>query len=50
MTVTSSTNKVSFNGDSSTTVFAYSFKIFDEDLKAIRKDSCRALRSLMKMI
>jgi hypothetical protein len=31
MTVTSSTNKVSFNGDSSTTVFAYSFKIFDED-------------------
>jgi len=31
MTVSSSTNKVSFNGDGSTTVFAYSFKIFDED-------------------
>ena len=31
MTVSSSTNKVSFNGDDSTTVFAYSFKIFDED-------------------
>ena len=31
MTVTSSTNKVSFSGDGSTTVFAYSFKIFDQD-------------------
>jgi len=31
MTVSSATNKVSFNGNGSTTVFAYSFKIFDED-------------------
>lgn len=31
MTVSSATNKVSYNGDGSTTVFAYSFKIFDED-------------------
>lgn len=31
MTVSSSTNKVSFNGDDSTTVFAYSFKVFDQD-------------------
>lgn len=31
MTVSSSVNKVSANGDGSTTVFPYSFKIFDED-------------------
>jgi len=31
MTVSSAVNKVSFNGDGSQTVFAYSFKIFDED-------------------
>ena len=31
MTVSSSTNKVSYAGNSSTTVFAYTFKIFDED-------------------
>jgi len=31
MTVSSSLNKVSANGDGSTTVFPYSFKIFDED-------------------
>ena len=31
MTVSSATNKVSFNGNGSTTVFAYSFKIFDQD-------------------
>lgn len=31
MTVSSSTNRVSYNGNSSTTVFAYTFKIFDED-------------------
>lgn len=31
MTVSSSTTKVSYNGDSSTTVFAYTFKVFDED-------------------
>jgi len=31
MTVSSSTNKVSFNGDGSTTVFAYAFKVFDQD-------------------
>ena len=31
MTVSSSTNKVSYNGDGSTTVFAYSFKVFDQD-------------------
>ena len=31
MTVSSATNRVSYNGNSSTTVFAYTFKIFDED-------------------
>jgi hypothetical protein len=31
MTVSSSTNKASYNGNGSTTVFAYSFKIFDQD-------------------
>lgn len=31
MTVSSATNKVSYNGNGSTTVFAYGFKIFDED-------------------
>lgn len=31
MTVSSAVNKVSFNGDGSQTVFAYSFKIFDQD-------------------
>jgi hypothetical protein len=31
MTVSSSTSRVQFNGNGSTTVFAYSFKIFDED-------------------
>jgi len=31
MTVSSSTSKVSYNGDGSTTVFAYTFKTFDED-------------------
>ncbi len=31
MTVSSATNKVSYNGNGSTTVFAYGFKIFDQD-------------------
>ena len=31
MTVSSATNRVSYNGNGSTTVFAYTFKIFDED-------------------
>jgi hypothetical protein len=31
MTVSSSTSRVQFNGNGSTTVFAYSFKIFDQD-------------------
>ena len=31
MTVSSATNKVSYNGNGSQTVFAYGFKIFDED-------------------
>ena len=31
MTVSSTTTKNSYSGDSSTTVFAYTFKIFDED-------------------
>ena len=31
MTVSSSTNRVNYNGDDSTTVFAYSFKVFDQD-------------------
>jgi len=31
MTVSSITNKVSYNGNGSTTVFAYTFKTFDED-------------------
>ena len=40
MTVSSSTNKVSFNGDGSTTVFAYSFKVFAEsDLTVILRAS-----------
>lgn len=31
MTVSSSTNRVSYSGDGSTTVFAYTFKVFDQD-------------------
>lgn len=31
MTVSSSTSKVQYNGNGSTTVFAYTFKIFDQD-------------------
>jgi cytoskeletal protein CcmA (bactofilin family) len=31
MTVSSSTNRASFSGNGSTTVFAYNFKIFDQD-------------------
>ena len=31
MTVSSATNKVSYNGNGSQTVFAYGFKIFDQD-------------------
>ena len=31
MTVSSSTSKVSYNGNGSTTVFAYTFKVFDQD-------------------
>lgn len=31
MTVSSATNRVSYNGNGSTTVFAYTFKIFDQD-------------------
>jgi hypothetical protein len=31
MTVSSTTNKVSYNGNGSTTVFAYTFKTFDQD-------------------
>lgn len=31
MTVSGTTNKASYSGDGSTTVFAYPFKIFDED-------------------
>ena len=31
MTVSSTTTKVSYSGDNSTTVFAYTFKIFDDD-------------------
>jgi hypothetical protein len=31
VTVSSATNKVSYNGNGSTTVFAYGFKIFDQD-------------------
>ena len=31
MTVSSTTTKVSYSGDGSTTVFAYTFKIFDDD-------------------
>jgi len=31
MTVSSATNKVSYNGNGSTTVFAYGFKVFDQD-------------------
>lgn len=40
MTVSSSTNKVSYNGNGSTTVFAYTFKIFDQDdLTVIIRDA-----------
>jgi hypothetical protein len=31
MTVSSSTNKVSYSGNGTLTTFAYSFKIFDQD-------------------
>ena len=31
MTVSSSTNRVSYSGNGSTTVFAYTFKVFDQD-------------------
>src|SRR6056300_298617 len=31
MTVSSSTNRASYSGNGSTTVFAYGFKIFDQD-------------------
>lgn len=31
MTVSSSSNKVQYNGNGSTTVFAYTFKVFDQD-------------------
>jgi hypothetical protein len=31
MTVSSSTNRISYNGNGATTVFAYTFKIFDQD-------------------
>ena len=31
MTVSSTINKVSYNGNGSTTVFAYTFKTFDQD-------------------
>lgn len=31
MTVSSATNKISYSGDGSQTVFAYTFKIFDQD-------------------
>jgi len=31
MTVSSSTSRVSYNGNGSTTVFAYTFKVFDQD-------------------
>jgi hypothetical protein len=40
MTVSSAVNKVSYNGNGSTTVFAYTFKIFDEDdLTVILRDA-----------
>ncbi len=31
MTVSSSTSRVSYNGNGSTTVFAYTFRVFDQD-------------------
>ena len=40
MTVSSTTTKNSYSGDGSTTVFAYTFKIFDEDdITVIRTDA-----------
>ena len=40
MTVSSSTNRVNYNGDDSTTVFAYTFKVFDQsDLTVILRSS-----------
>ena len=40
MTVSSSTNRVSYSGDDSTTVFAYTFKVFDKgDLTVILRSS-----------
>lgn len=39
MTVSTTTSKVSYNGNGSTTVFAYTFKVFDEDdLTVILRD------------
>ena len=44
MTVSSTTTRVSFSGDGSTTVFAYTFKIFDDDdiTVIVRTDSTGA--------
>lgn len=40
MTVSSTTSKVSYSGDNTTTVFAYTFKVFDEDdLTVILRDN-----------
>ena len=40
MTVTSTNQKVQFNGDGSTTVFAYNFKIFaSSDLSVILRSA-----------
>lgn len=49
MTVSSTTTKVSYSGDGSTTVFAYSFKIFaDADLRVIERasDGTETVKSL----
>ena len=47
MTVSSTTTKVSYNGDGSTTVFAYTYKVFDEDdLTVILRDNTTATETV----
>jgi hypothetical protein len=47
MTVSSTTTKVSYSGNGSTTVFAYTFKVFDEDdLTVILRDNTTAAETV----
>jgi len=47
MTVSSTTTKNSYSGNGSTTVFAYTFKIFDEDdIAVILRDDATAVETV----